>query len=242
MLESLKKSQLEIEFNESDHTYKLKSDAGIQFNGCTTFIGSFFEPFDEVKIATKLVKTHYRYRDYTVESLIDEWHARTNAGTDAHKEIQAYIENQESPTLPKANQGVAWFEEYRERQGPGWNYLSEFFVYDTDARLMGTIDLVAFNETEKKVALLDWKTSRKIDRTSYMGKCGIKPPSAQLMDCNFVHYNLQLSLYKRLFEKSFEVSVENLLLLHLKETECVAMFCKDLGDSVDAMIEYSLSS
>ena len=241
MLEDLNRSQLEIAFNEDDHTYTLKSDPGIEFNSCTTFIGSFFEPFDEVKIATDLVNNHFKYRNYTVESLIAEWHARRDAGTAAHSEIQAYIENEESPALRKAKHAVAWFENYRERQGPGWTYLSEFIVYDTDSRLMGMIDLVAFNEAEKTAVLLDWKTSRKIKRTSYREKCGTSPPSAQLMDCNFVHYNLQLSLYKRLFEKSFDASVDNLLLLHLKETECVAMFCNDLGDSIDAMIEYSLS-
>lgn len=239
MIETLKQSQLEIDFNESGHTYRLKSDPGLQFTSCTTFIGSFFEPFDEIKIATKLVNTHPRYRDYSVESLVAQWHAKRDAGTAAHEELQEYIETRGLPALPKASQGVTWFEEYRQRLGPGWEYLSEFIVYDTDTSLAGTIDLVAFNADEKKAALLDWKTNKKIDRTSYNGKCGLKPPSAQLMDCNFIHYSLQLSLYKQLFEKAFGTRVGDILLVHLKETGCDAYSCDDLGEYIDAMIEYA---
>ena len=55
------------------HEYGLRTQPDLVFTSVTTFIDGFFESFESGKIAAKLVKTHPRYADHTVESLIAEW-------------------------------------------------------------------------------------------------------------------------------------------------------------------------
>ena len=49
--------KLEIE----NHEYKLVNQPDFNFTSVTTFVGSFFEPFDEVKVANHLVNNVPKY-------------------------------------------------------------------------------------------------------------------------------------------------------------------------------------
>ena len=51
---------------------------------------------------------------------------------------------------------------------------------------------------------------------------GTHPITSNLMDCNFVHYSLQLSFYRYLLEEYYGLNVNNQLIAHLDKNECVA--------------------
>ena len=45
----------DIKLEHENHEYKLKNHPDIIFTSVTTFVNSFFEPFDEVKVSNHLV-------------------------------------------------------------------------------------------------------------------------------------------------------------------------------------------
>ena len=75
-----------ISLNEETHTYTLVN-SDIKFCSVTEFIGNFFQPFDENKIALKLTK-HHKYKGKSVNDILNEWENRRNRGTIVHKEIE----------------------------------------------------------------------------------------------------------------------------------------------------------
>ena len=46
-------------------------------------------------------------------------------------------------------------------------------------------------------------------------KTGNRPETADLLDCKFNHYALQLSLYRYLLEKNYNLELDDQLIIHL---------------------------
>ena len=103
-------SDKNIVLDKDMHEYSIRTQPDLVFTSVTTFIDRFFESFDSEKIAAKLVKTHPRYADRTVESLIAEWDAAGQHGTDVHEEIENWINNGVEPGKTKAAVGVSWLK------------------------------------------------------------------------------------------------------------------------------------
>ncbi|MDP6170318.1 MAG: hypothetical protein QF780_09945, partial [Candidatus Marinimicrobia bacterium] len=57
----------DIVLNEELHEYRLIDRPEASFTSVTTYVEHFFEGFDALKIATKLVNNHPRYSDHTIE-------------------------------------------------------------------------------------------------------------------------------------------------------------------------------
>lgn len=226
-----------IQFDEGTHTYRLKENPRIRLRSCTGFIENFFEPFNAFKIATKLVNNFPKYAHRTVDSLIEEWDDAKNAGTAVHMELSDYLLRDQQVHSQKAKQGINWFKASGARTGE--NYLSEVVVFDKSLGLAGTIDLVLIDPDDNTCTIVDWKTNKEIKQHSFRGKVGTKPPSRGLMDCNYIHYSLQLSLYKYLLERSCGVKVKEMIILHLLENDYEEYQCDDYRTYLDEMLEYS---
>ena len=65
--------------------------------------------------------------------------------------------------------------------------------------------------------LIDWKTSIRIDKSSFNGKKGIKKESCMIDDSKYNHYALQLSLYRYILEKYYGIQVARQLVAQLKD-------------------------
>ncbi len=104
----------QIYLNEEKHKYSLiNSNIDIEFQSVTEFIGSFFQPFNELKIANKLVKHVPKYSHLTVDDLLKEWEQRRNRGTIVHKEIEDFIKSKiykEDSDL-KTMQGIKFLDQ-----------------------------------------------------------------------------------------------------------------------------------
>ena len=61
------------------------------FTSVTTFVEQFFEGFNAVKVAKKLIRKYHRYKNRTVESLVEEWKGSAEYGTKVHQEIEKWI-------------------------------------------------------------------------------------------------------------------------------------------------------
>jgi hypothetical protein len=90
---------------------------------------------------------------------------------------------------------------------------------DRRLRIAGQSDLVII-EKGKYLSVLDYKSSRTIDRKSFFDSTARRytmmlPPVNMLQDCNFIHYSLQLSLYAWMIKKAFpHLEVKTLKIIH----------------------------
>ena len=223
-----------IVLDKDAHEYSLLTQPDLVFTSVTTFIDQFFEGFDSEKIATNLVETNPRYAGRTVESLIAEWAATGEHGTQIHDEIDNWIKNGIEPIETKAINGKKWLQKYKQKSDI--NVLSEVIVYSTDLKIAGTMDILALDKTTGRYELIDWKTSKKIKSVSYGYKMGTSWATDAVMDCNFNHYALQLSLYRYLLENYYDIDVHNQLIVHLQDDGARSLVAPYMQDHIVAML------
>ncbi|HJM47218.1 MAG TPA: PD-(D/E)XK nuclease family protein [Candidatus Marinimicrobia bacterium] len=227
----------QISLIEETHQYVLETNPGLSFQSVTTVVGSFFEPFDSIKIATNLCDTHPKYKNMRPEQLIQEWQTASNHGTKVHKEIELSIKENLEPSEPKATSALKWLDKYCKKSDI--DIFTEIIVYSKELKIAGTIDILAYDKTEDVYEIIDWKTSKKIKTRSFNNKMGNHPVTATIMDCNFNHYALQLSLYRYLLENHYGIKVRNQLIGHLKDSQCkgyiTPYYSKQISDILSAI-------
>ncbi|HIB32299.1 MAG TPA: hypothetical protein EYO45_04225 [Candidatus Marinimicrobia bacterium] len=225
----------EISLDKGNHEYRLSSQPDIEFTSVTTFVDQFFEGFDSEKIAANLVNNVPKYFDHTVESLIAEWDAARQHGTDVHQEIEDWINDSVEPKEPKAIAGKNWLNSYRMKTD--MDILSEVIVYSKELRIAGTVDILAKDRVTGKYELIDWKTSKRIDTVSFKGKVGTSPVTRNVQDCNFNHYALQLSLYRYLLEEYYGIIVNKLLIAQLQDERAHGYVAPYMRDHIIEMLK-----
>ena len=202
-----------IKLQREEHKYILNTNPDLEFTSVTTFIGQFFEEFNAKKIATKLVTSNRNYMGMTVEEVLATWNDAAEHGTKVHEELENYILHKDTLTEPKSIQGMNWLNKYKMKSS--FDVYPEVITYSEELKLSGTIDLLLFDKINNKYIIMDWKTSKKIDTKSYKNKRGTKPASANIEDTKFNHYALQLSLYRYLLEKNYDIMLDDQLIIHL---------------------------
>jgi ATP-dependent exoDNAse (exonuclease V) beta subunit len=224
----------EIVLDKEKHEYSLLTQPDLVFTSVTTFIDQFFEGFDSEKIATNLVETHPRYADRTVESLIAEWAATGEHGTQVHDEIDNWIKNGIEPIETKAINGKNWLQNYKLKSDI--DVFSEVIVYSTELNIAGTVDILALDKSTGLYELIDWKTSKRINTSSYGNKTGTSSVTQDVPDCNFYHYALQLSLYRYLLEEFYGINFNNQLIAHLQDDGARSLVAPYMRDHILAML------
>ena len=223
-----------IVLDKEKHEYSLVTQPDLVFTSVTTFLDQFFEGFDSEKIATNLVETNPRYAGRTVESLITEWAATGEHGTQVHEEIDNWIKRGVPPIETKAAEGVRWLKNYQKKSDI--QVRSEVIIYSTELNIAGTVDILALDKTTGMYELIDWKTSKRIDTSSYGNKTGTSSITQDVPDCNFYHYALQLSLYRYLLEEFYGININNQLIAHLQDDGARSLVAPYMRDHIVAML------
>ena len=227
-----------ISLERESHTYNLASNPDLEFTSATTFVGQFFEEFNPLKVATRLVAKSPKYRGMTVEELLQVWRDSAEHGTVVHEEIENNILNQSPLTERKAIHGINWLNKFKLTSR--FEMYPEVIVYSEELQLCGTIDLLVYDKEKDIYNLMDWKTSKSISTKSYGNKKGIQPATADLDDTKFNLYSLQLSLYRYLLEEYYGFKIGQHMILHLKEEECIGVHTPYLKNNVLKMVETRL--
>ena len=194
--------------------------------GVKEFIESFKTPVDW----EKKLKTKSKERGMTVDELRREWEdARIKGLTKGvslhHRKRQEYADadNYIYYAYKKHEEG----EEYTEQDYT----VKEGFVYDEKPFIVKKFGLIGIPDritvVDRYVNIDDFKSDKEIYKESYRitnGKFSMKkklqPPISHLDECNYLLYNLQLSLYMRMVlyhNKSLRPGV--LRILHTKHNE-----------------------
>ena len=212
-----------IAFDEEPHVYYVKGETG--YTSVTTFLHSFFEEFDALGIATNMVqrpdfKKAARYAQYrlieaeTEEELIakimqsweDNGQEQAALGTKMHEYIELCAN--EVPAGPGEETERQFYHAYAARQAAAGlvPYRTEWMLWDEELKLTGSIDMI-YQHTSGTYHMVDWKRSKEIKKFGFKKGKGC---CSHLQDCNFVHYSLQLNLYKYLLEKNYGIRIADM--------------------------------
>jgi ATP-dependent exoDNAse (exonuclease V) beta subunit len=226
-------------FNSKKHTYTVgRGKSKKQLTSVTQFVKQFFAPFDE---KTSSEAKHYSLLRKGLPSKSPafwrkEWKKTRELGTEIHDQIKKLILNEIDLThdvQPLAVHALNAFHKYTAKNNPLMG-LPEQIIFSEELGLAGTIDLLLLYD-EDTVVLFDWKTNKEIKTEGYKGATG-KGPCADLRDCNYVHYTLQLSTYAYILENDYGFKPKDLFLVHLTDNGPEVMKINYLKDKVREMI------
>jgi hypothetical protein len=215
-----KLSDNKIFLKEDIHEYQLIDDPEMEFTSCTTFAKYFFQPFDKIGIANSLTNTHPNYIAMTPQMLVKQWDKLAEEGTLIHNEIEQFIKNKvDVPTREKSKVAIKWIKKnFTDR----YDVFSEVIIYSKELALAGSIDILLYDKEEKSYKILDWKTNKKIETSSYRNRMGTHKASSNLMDCNYIHYSIQLSLYRYILEEYYNLDVTGTAISHLTDGKVIS--------------------
>ena len=222
-----------ISLNEINHTYTLNNSV-LEFISVTTYIGEFFEKFDQQKIAKKLIKTNMKYAHLTIDEIIADWNKSRDYGTVVHKEIENDINGIAKTSETRAKNGVIWLNNFLENKS--YDLYAEKIIFSEPLKIAGTMDVLIRLKDSNEYIIIDWKTNKDIPRTSYNNKKGIQLETADLLDCKFNHYTLQLSFYRFLLEKKYNFKINNQLIVHITDNSVNAYVTEYLFNHINAII------
>tara|TARA_Y100001937_G_scaffold108845_1_gene152888 strand:+ start:4932 stop:5783 length:852 start_codon:yes stop_codon:yes gene_type:complete len=238
-------------FDEPTHVYSLKDQPELKLTSATTFIHNYFAPFDREKIASKLIQNVPKYQGCTKEDLFKDWEQSGISGTNVHNSLEHFIlEYSENGSADYENSlqkcCVTDIERKKARHGMDWlgdnifgkdhlKLYPEVRVVTRDWKIAGMIDLLVHDTKKDEYTILDWKTNKRISKKSYGGTVGSRECTADLEDCNFTHYTLQLSLYRYILEREYGLKVNKHALIHVSEDKATVHETEYLLSHIVAM-------
>lgn len=229
-----------VVFHEAGHVYEIHGSA-THIVSATTFIKQFATPFDADKVIRKMKQgkswgPEHKYFGMTDAEIKAEWSATgksaSESGTAMHANIEAtYNDVEVEDTSPE----FLMFQQFRADHAHLVPYRTEWVVYSEELRIAGSIDMVFRNE-DGTLSIYDWKRSKEI---KFRGYDRMRFPLEHLHDINFVHYSLQLNLYKWILETYYEATVRDLYLIvmHPDQSSYQKIACMDLQTEITDLME-----
>ena len=232
-----------VVFNSYDHTY-FKKDK--KLTSVTTFISNFKNEFDSNYWSKKIALRENKTQEEILKQWSDKAKKSCEIGTAIHKIFEDYVNNEyliinnelhfnflELPIeytiefLEKSKVAIKFINDFfvTKRLNPIY---TEYIVYDNN--LAGQIDMICTDKNENYF-IIDFKTNYKIEINSYGKK--LKGVFSDVDDSSFYHYSLQLSIYKKMFNKY----VKGIYLIHITKENYKLIECIDIFKNYN--IEYS---
>lgn len=189
----------------------------------------------------------------TQQEILDSWDEENRKscerGTKIHSELEnSFYKNPKGITLQKFGIGGT-FECKKDYSDLDLEYgvYPEYLIYrispDNILKLAGQVDLIVKNGNE--ITICDWKTNKKIDlksgfNVSTKSSAKMKYPLNTLDDCNFNHYQLQLSTYAWMLQRlNPDFIIKDLIIVHFDHNnEQTIYHCDYLKAEVERMLVY----
>lgn len=244
----------DFEFDEETHIYTYKGQK-IKTSS-TALISQYSQPFDKENMAARCAKK----KGITKEEMIAEWDLNNLISQNKGTYLHAYMENSTANKkycYPKDNilknigrdffaEGDMWVKItsmmnkfQNDIRGHMIPIRSELVIGNPDYNLAGTADQIYYNKASQNLEIWDWKTNKKIEfegykdfRTQQTQK--MIYPLGHLDDCNFVHYSLQLSMYKDILQTMTGLTFGNNYIVWFNENNDTYQVYQCLDLSVEA--------
>ena len=218
-----------ITFEESTHTYTVMGVG--EMTPVSSVIEMFFTPFDAEAVSLRKCLGN----QVEAAKMREQWDCRgafaSQAGTFMHKQIENFLNDRKEPQSLICE--VGYDGQYLHKKeyvdiSREWSYFkafdrattyqpfrTEWCIYDADARMAGTVDLICSRQ-DGTYELYDWKRSNKVNPSeTNPWSCGINGLE-HLSDTSYIHYCLQQNLYRYMLEKNYGIKISrmNLVVLH----------------------------
>jgi ATP-dependent exoDNAse (exonuclease V) beta subunit len=225
-----------ISFDEKTHTYYVdgSSDGIIS---TTTLIHHHFPKFDSDKILKLMRNKNEKYPNMSDEEIKMEWQKNgkiaSENGTKIHKMIENYyneIPNKdEDINLKEFKYFLNFNDSIKDKFDP---YRTEWSVFDGNIDLAGQIDMV-YKKKDGTYALYDWKRVKEIKKDNLFEK-GLGKLK-DLCHCNYIHYSIQLNIYKRILETRYDMKISEmaLVIIHPDNNNYMLESIKDMTKYID---------
>jgi ATP-dependent exoDNAse (exonuclease V) beta subunit len=228
----------QISFQDEGHLYTVQGVEGHPIS-VTTLIHTLFEPFDADVVIEKMMNSERwpesQYFDMSADEIKKLWDDNRDeaakAGTAMHKTIEDFLnlpERKRAEALShfgKCGYAPMWLPQTPEfsrflafwsgltKEGLYVPYRTEWLVFDAEKRLAGSIDLILEERGTGNLVIVDWKRSKQIKYNNpfQSGKHCLR----HLPDCNYVHYSMQLNIYRHLLETHYGKKVVDMYLVVL---------------------------
>ncbi len=199
-----------VSFDESSHTYFYKNRT---LTSVTTAVSSCFPKFNK---NNEVAKTYAAKHGMSVKEVLDSWKKKSALGTVVHEALELALHNYFIED---------YAEEYKGYLVPGFEFIhnlpshlelikTELMIYHPGFSVAGQVDFLLYNSLTGEIEIHDWKTNSSISSEGLnFGKYGFGGLT-KLLDTNFWHYALQLSIYRYLLEKQFSGYKFGKLVLH----------------------------
>lgn len=213
-------------FIEDGHYYLCNGKrVGISTTG---LISQYEQEFDSDTISQRVADK----RGISQQKVLEEWRIEnlhsTIKGSMMHEFAQSLWEGKEYKfdysDIPKEidldrlksdinkliPQAINFYNDYKDR----YELIGcEIYLGDEEFDECGATDQVMLNKFTGGIAIIDYKTNKKIEKESYRHK-KMLVPLHKFDDCNYIHYSIQLSDYKFKFEKNTKISVEETFIVY----------------------------
>lgn len=216
-----------IKFIEEGHKYISTKD-NVKWTSVTRLIEQFTNPFDpeqHIKSSKNKKSKWYGIDPAEIKNIWQQTNKySTDLGTWYHKRMESAMLSCETisygETVMQICQPIIDSDNIKyapDQKLKNNTIYPEHFVYLKSVGLCGQVDRVEV--IDNKVFIKDFKTNKELKFESYKGWDGHKmmlQPVNHLMDCNFTHYSLQLSLYMYMILKhNPQLSFGGLEILHV---------------------------
>jgi hypothetical protein len=197
-----------VDYDDAEHRYSL---SGQRYLSATQVIEKFKNPFNPKEASEKFAAKNGATPEYWRQ----QWEAQKEAACDRGNMIHEaneialhgrMIDTWDGKVHPVLGDMIAESDPWIER--PDGVYI-ERKLWHHGYQVAGRADkiiLLTDRETGIRYAHIDdYKTNKELKKTSYQFKGSgnykmMKPPLGHVMDCNWFHYQLQLSLYMFMLE------------------------------------------
>ena len=178
--------------------------------------------------------------DFNIEkqAILDAWQSENNKscerGTKIHAQLESsFYKKKKNIDLAKYQVGGK-FECVKDKteldldNGVYPEYLISWDSPSGKLHVAGQLDVIA--KKGNSIVILDWKTNKKLDLKGFYDSrtrktTKMKCPLNSLEECNYSHYNLQLSTYAYMLTQKYpEFVIEDLVLVHFDHNDNMTIY------------------
>lgn len=191
-----------IHFNEEEHKYSVN---GKELTSVTTLIEECFPKFDADYWAARKAPQ----LGTTPELLKAQWEAKAQhaceLGTAMHDKIEKYYMGITSQSDETFDLFLQFAKDHTLHP-----YRTEWRIFYEEYGIAGTLDFLEYQNGT--FTIYDWKRSEKLIKNGIVEienpwhKTAL-PPVSHLADTTYYHYALQVSMYRYILEKKYDIIV-----------------------------------
>ena len=196
-----------INFIPETHTYIIDGCDG-RIRSVTEVVAECFEKFDEIYWSERKAAQ----MGVSAEDLREQWRQKARQaaqlGVELHDRIEKYYQGCDCGADDEAYRLFKMFASVVRL----YPYRTEWRIFDEEYGVAGTLDFLARNPADGSFEIMDWKRSDRIISDgkavteSRYGKFGLYPVE-HVSDCTYMHYALQVSIYRYILESRYGINV-----------------------------------